>query len=33
MELSYQDVRNIKCRPLNKNVTPNFVFFKYLKVI
>jgi len=33
MELSYQDLRNVKFRPLNKKVTPNFVFCKYLKVI
>jgi len=32
MEISYQDLRNVKFRPLNKNVTPNFMYYKYLKV-
>jgi len=33
MGLSYQDLRNVKCRPLIKKVTSNFVYYKYLKVI
>jgi hypothetical protein len=33
MEPSHQDLRNVKFKPLIKNVMSNFVYYKYLKVI